>query len=97
MEAPKQLKAWRTRKGLTLHAAATLIGTDWGAYRAWERGDRKPRVDTAIRIQEVTGVKVETWADDVAVDPDDDETPSGTMKAAPVDPHPSTPPIKAAS
>lgn len=59
--AHERLAAWRERKGLTLIAAADLLGTKWWSLRRYEV-DRVPPVAVAIEIERVAGIPISAWA-----------------------------------
>jgi transcriptional regulator with XRE-family HTH domain len=56
------LRAWRTREGLTINAAATRVGAGWKEYREWETGPGRPGIDAAKRIADACGIPMEAWA-----------------------------------
>lgn len=60
----KKLQAWRLKKGLTQHAAASLIGANQATWSEWESEKKSPRVEHAFEIQRVTrgAVKAQEWA-----------------------------------
>lgn len=62
MTGNTQLSKWRTKKRLTIYAAAKLLKADWGAYRDWENGSKRPSLDSAVTIERVTGIPVDAWA-----------------------------------
>ena len=57
------LKEWRDRVGMTQTALAFAIGVGQPSVAEYERGSRCPRVETAVKIAEVTKgeVPVESW------------------------------------
>lgn len=62
--APGRLRVWRKDRELSQHNAATAIGIDLGTYNAFERGRKRPGLDLAFRIEEVTRgrVRAAQWA-----------------------------------
>lgn len=63
MHASKQLARFRKLNKLSMARAGSLVGVDWGTWRRWETGQNTPRVDTALRIADVTGIPVDAWRD----------------------------------
>jgi len=55
-ELPK-LKAWRERQGLSLTDLAISVGITKATLSRIETGQRRPSVDTALALEEVTGIK----------------------------------------
>jgi transcriptional regulator with XRE-family HTH domain len=63
MASPNErLAAWRLGEGLTLVAAAELLGTKWWRLRRYENGERSPDISFAVAAQRVVGIPVEAWA-----------------------------------
>lgn len=59
--AQQQLARWVERNGPSLTDAVTAIGCQWGQLRDWTHGTAKPGLKWAVRIQTVTGIRVEAW------------------------------------
>lgn len=45
---PERIARHRQRLGLSIEAAAKLLGIDEGTFGAWERGTRKPQSGEAV-------------------------------------------------
>lgn len=53
------IKAAREKSGKTQAQVASEVGVSDRAYLYWEKGQKKPRVDVAIRIAKALGTTVE--------------------------------------
>lgn len=68
MTAPQKLKAWREkRKGrtgspLSQVEAAALVEASGPAWSDWEHGNKVPDIESALRIQNVTKIRMAEWA-----------------------------------
>lgn len=58
MTPPPNLKEWRRRHGLTVHAAARLLGVHHRTYQRWERRNSLGKDDKlltlAIKMLDIT-------------------------------------------
>jgi transcriptional regulator with XRE-family HTH domain len=61
LRGSRLIKEWREAKGLTQPQFGRLIGASAAGVCDWENG-RAPKVITALRIEQVTGVPVGAWA-----------------------------------
>lgn len=63
--APGLLKEWRAAKGLSQEAAAALVGVRQPTWSDWEHARKRPQIEQALKIAEVTdgAVAVEAWRD----------------------------------
>jgi transcriptional regulator with XRE-family HTH domain len=52
------LMEWRKAMGLSQYEVADLLGVKQGVVSRWERGDRAPALDSALKILKVTKGKV---------------------------------------
>lgn len=52
------LRKWRKDEGLTLEAAAAMVGTSRHVWSDWERWRRRPNHHFMPKVREVTGGKV---------------------------------------
>ena len=49
------LRKWRKSKGLTLEAAAALVGTSRHVWSDWERARRRPNQNFMPKVRNATG------------------------------------------
>lgn len=62
---PDQFKDWMRRRGFTQADAARYLGFTQPQITQWlaaGTGRRNPGLDTAIKIERLTGIPVEAWA-----------------------------------
>lgn len=59
----ERLKTWRTTKGLTQKAVASMLGVTQSSYAAYELGTRNPHTEQASKLHTVTegAVSVFGW------------------------------------
>ena len=57
------LSQWRANAGITQREAIgpSMLDLDHGRYSAFEGGRARPGLETAVRIERITGVPVESW------------------------------------
>jgi transcriptional regulator with XRE-family HTH domain len=57
------LRAWRKRSERTLKDCSEAVGVSHSLWSEWEQGTRKPTLEGAIGIEQLTegGVPVESW------------------------------------
>lgn len=65
-EGPGLLASWMTAHGATQEGLAAKLHVRQGAVHYWLTARRAPRVETAIRIEELTGIPVISWRPTVA-------------------------------
>ncbi|WP_226019502.1 helix-turn-helix transcriptional regulator [Novosphingobium sp. FKTRR1] len=58
------LKKWRLGKGLTLDAAAAMVGTTRPVWYNWEKGRRRPGANFMARLRDVTGLSADIFYPD---------------------------------
>jgi transcriptional regulator with XRE-family HTH domain len=65
MNAPEELKAWRTDSGLSQEQAAERVGVRAATWCDWENGKKDPRTDRAQDLERLTEgrVTLPMWAD----------------------------------
>jgi len=61
MNAPEQLRAWRKTQGYGQTEAAYRLGYSASAYIALEHGNRRPSLDAAARIEDMTQIPMRAW------------------------------------
>lgn len=54
-----RLKALRLKKGISQQDLATYVHISLRTYQSYERGDKLPRIDVAIRLSRILGKAVE--------------------------------------
>lgn len=57
----ERLRQWIDRSKLNQLEAAALIGIDHGQLNHILQGRRRPGLDTAVKIEQATGIVVEAW------------------------------------
>lgn len=57
----ERLRDWIDRSRLTQRAAAELLGIHYTFLSQLLNNDRTPALATAVRIERVTGIPVESW------------------------------------
>lgn len=62
-----KLKLFRTGKGLSYREMAKLVSVAHQSIYNWESGDKRPDVDSAVKLEKVTKgkVKVTDWTQGV--------------------------------
>ena len=73
---PESLQAWLTEERRTQMWLAGQIGVSQTAVSSWLRGARPPPLATALAIQRLTGIPVESWAEPAASASTPDVAPS---------------------
>lgn len=63
MAAPDDLKTWREARNLSQKDAATQVGASAPSWSDWENGNKTPDIESAEKIQNVTGVPMAAWAE----------------------------------
>jgi len=58
------LEKWRKSKGLTLDAAAVMVGTTRPVWYNWEKGRRRPAADFIPKLRALTGLSADTFFPD---------------------------------
>lgn len=58
----EQLRDWMERRGVNQREAAILLGLNEVHYSQILNGHRQPGLANAVRIEQRTGVSVESWA-----------------------------------
>jgi transcriptional regulator with XRE-family HTH domain len=61
ISGPERLRAWITRSKLTQRAAAKLLGLNDVHLSQILNRQRKPGLDNAVKIEQRTGISVESW------------------------------------
>lgn len=62
MNAGRQrLKDWIKRSQLTQRDAARILGCGEVVLSQWLSGTRRPGLDNAVTIEQITGISVESW------------------------------------
>jgi transcriptional regulator with XRE-family HTH domain len=59
------LRKWRISNGLTLQAAASLVGTSRHVWSDWERGRRRPDRTFMPRVRTATGLSADVFYPDL--------------------------------
>lgn len=59
---PDQLRDWMRRRGFTQADAARYLGWDQGNISVVLAGKRTLGLETALRIERLTGIPVEAWS-----------------------------------
>jgi DNA-binding XRE family transcriptional regulator len=59
---PELLMSWRHRRDVTQETLARRVGVAQGTLCSWERGSRRPRIQLALKLEEITGIPVRAWA-----------------------------------
>jgi len=57
----ERLRDWITRSKVKDYEAADILGVNNVVLSQWLSGSRKPGLDNAVKIEQVTGVSVESW------------------------------------
>ncbi len=57
----ERLKAWIERSKMNQSEAAVVLGVHEVVLSQWLTGARKPGLDNAHRIEEVTGIATQSW------------------------------------
>lgn len=62
-EASGRLRDWRRGQGLTQADLAAKLGVSGATLSDWESGKKEPRIESAVRIEQVTdgAVPVRAW------------------------------------
>lgn len=60
---PDQLRDWMRRRGFTQADAARYLGWDQGNISVVLAGKRTLGLETALRIERLTGIPVEAWSE----------------------------------
>lgn len=76
----EQLRDWMRRRGFTQADAARFLNFDAASMSNFCAGKRTPGLETALRIERLTGIPVEAWAS-TDIDNDDETTMTQTVKA----------------
>lgn len=76
-EGRARLRAWIDRRGLTQEDAAKEIGVHRVHLNYFLTGERRPGLDTALLIEESTGIPMRTWARPTSLAARRDETGEG--------------------
>lgn len=63
MAAPDDLKKWREERNLSQKDAAYQVGASAPSWCDWENGNKTPDVESAEKLQLVTGVPMVAWAE----------------------------------
>jgi plasmid maintenance system antidote protein VapI len=58
----EQLKDWMRRRGFNQADACRFLGFDAASMSNFCAGKRTPGLETAIRIERLTGIPVEVWS-----------------------------------
>lgn len=58
----EQLRDWMKRRGVNQREAAVLLGLNEVHYSQILNGHRQPGLANAVRIEQRTGISVESWA-----------------------------------
>jgi plasmid maintenance system antidote protein VapI len=58
----EQLKDWMRRRGFNQADACRFLGFDAASMSNFCAGKRTPGLETALRIERLTGIPVEVWA-----------------------------------
>lgn len=60
------LRRWRERKGYSVNKAALYLRVGFKEYRLWEDpdSDRKPGLESAVRLLRTCGIPPEVWVDE---------------------------------
>jgi transcriptional regulator with XRE-family HTH domain len=82
MTGRELLAEWVARSKFTQREAADFIGLTEGKLSMYLNGRQRPNIDTALRIQDATGVPVRSWALSGLSEPEKDH--SGKREEAPV-------------
>ena len=64
---PEQLRDWLQRRGFNQREGANLLEMDDTHLCRILSGERTPTLQQAVAIQRLTGISVETWANDDAL------------------------------
>lgn len=72
---PEQLRDWMRRRGFTQADAARYLGWDQGNISVVLAGKRTLGLETALRVERLTGIPVEAWS----------EQESGKMETVPAE------------
>jgi transcriptional regulator with XRE-family HTH domain len=76
----EQLKDWMRRRGFTQADACRFLGFDAASMSNFCAGKRTPGLETALRIERLTGIPVEVWASS-ELDSDETTADSEPVKA----------------
>ena len=57
----EQLRAWIDRQGMTQREAARTLSMNEVMMSQVLAGDRTPSIQSAIRVEELTGIAVRSW------------------------------------
>lgn len=65
MDPGSELRAWRKGQGLTCGKVAELLGANYHytLISHWERGEKTPSYEGAVRIWRLTGIEPGAWSD----------------------------------
>lgn len=75
-EGSLALKAWIVRRELLQREAAELLRIDFTLLNHYLTGNRRPPLESAIKIERTTGIPVEAWVSS------GDDTPSTPLVLA---------------
>jgi plasmid maintenance system antidote protein VapI len=76
----EQLKDWMRRRGFNQADACRFLGFDAASMSNFCAGKRTPGLETALRIERLTGIPVEVWASS-ELDSDETTADSEPVKA----------------
>lgn len=77
---PEQLKDWMRRRGFNQADACRFLGFDGASMSNFCAGKRTPGLDTALRIERLTGIPVEAWSS-TELDTDESDAAPEPVKA----------------
>ena len=59
--AGEELRQWRLRRDYTQPELARILGVDATVISRWERCVRRPNLDYAVEIENLSGIRVSRW------------------------------------
>lgn len=75
----ERLRDWLDRSKVNQREGSEILGIHYVVLSQILSGDRKPSLETAVKIEDVTGIAAESWLL-TDVSPDPDAEPVGSRK-----------------